>query len=94
MKDMMNRLKCEGKYYIQQITNDMRTSLSLPVYKEYFIYDIDAWFDQWLLILDEHELENNQLEDFLDLCDDIECIKKDFIVCFIVFQLFLCKSSG
>ena len=86
MKDMMNRLKCEGKYYIQQITNDMRTSLSLPVYKEYFIYDIDTWFDQWLLILDEHELENNQLEDFLDLCDDIECIKKDFIVCFIVFQ--------
>ena len=86
MKDMMNRLKCEGKYYIQQITNDMRTSLSLPVYKEYFIYDIDASFDQWLLILDEHELENNQLEDFLDLCDDIECIKKDFIVCFIVFQ--------
>ena len=85
MKDLMYRLKCEGKYYIQQITNDMKTSLALPVYKEYFIYDIDAWFDQWLYILDEHELENNQLEDFLDLCDDIQCIKKDFIVCFIIF---------
>lgn len=73
----MNRLKCDGELYINQLTNEMGTPLSLSGPHDYrFIFKIDEWFDQWLYILDSHELVNNQLEDYAELCKGVQCIKK------------------
>ena len=68
--------------YISMLTNEMATPLSLSSYDSEFnrVYSISEWFDQWLIILDDHELVNNQLEDFAELCGGVECIKKDFSV--------------
>lgn len=67
--------------YLRMLTNEMNTPLSLKAYpKHNFIFEIESWFDQWLEILDEHELVNNQLEDYIDLCEGVQCIKKDLSV--------------
>lgn len=69
--------------YLSMLTNEMATPLSLNTYSDEYnrVYSITEWFDQWLEILDDHELVNNQLEDYVDICGGVECIKKDLRVC-------------
>lgn len=92
----MNRMKCDGELYINQLTNEMDTPLSLRGHRDHrFIFKIDEWFDQWLYILDSHELVNNQLEDYAELCKGVQCIKK-YHSCFnkhSIYQIRLLKQN-
>ena len=80
---MRNRLKCGDKMYISQLTNEMETPLSARIFDENhrMVFSMIDLFDQWLMILDNHELINNHLDDFYELCGGVECIKKDSFVC-------------
>ena len=78
-------MKCKGsdELYVHYLANEVENPLSLSrTSKEHeLFYPIEDWFDQWLFILDNLDLENNQMEDFVELCNNIQCIKKDLSVC-------------
>ena len=77
----MNRMECEVKYYIRLLANEVPVQLDLPnafdttfdVSEQCFMYrlfEVNAFFDQWIEILRSNELNTCSYNDFVKLCGE------------------------